>query len=67
MEHRNNFNLKIKDINFPSLNKIDKFVFLMSNIKMIPLTAQYRTHTMEVRAFLLENHKNDLQQEVCEK
>ena len=58
-EHRTNLFHKIRDINFLSLNKIDKFVILMSNINIIPLTAQYITHTMEVRTFLLENHKNN--------
>ena len=47
----------IRNVNILYLNKIDKFVTLMTNINVIPQTAQYITQTMHVREYLLKKHK----------
>ena len=44
---------------FRNINNEQKFVLLMSDSKFIPLTAKYARRMMEVRNFLLENHKNN--------
>ena len=58
-EHRTKFFHNIRNINILHLNKIDKFVTLMTNINVIPQTAQYITQTMHVREYLLKKHKNN--------
>ena len=59
-EHRSTFfqNFTNKYNGFQWLDKIGKFTTLMSDIEMVPLTAQYISETMELREFLLRKHKN---------
>jgi hypothetical protein len=59
-EHRSTFfqNITNKYNGFQWLDKIGKFTTLMSDIEMVPLTAQYISETMELREFLLRKHKN---------
>ena len=49
---------KIRDNNMHFHNKIEKFINLLSNIDIIPLTAQYLVKAFHTREHLLENHKN---------
>ena len=39
-------------------NKTGKFIYLMSNIDIIPFTTQYLAKAFHTREFLLENYKN---------
>ena len=59
VEHRTEFFQNISNVNILYLNKIDKFVTLMTNINVIPQTAQYITQTMHAREYILRKHKNN--------
>ena len=56
--HRNELFDKVNINNFRGKNKTDKYFDLMTNIEIIPLTADYLRRTQWVRHYLLENHKN---------
>ena len=57
VERRTKFFQNIRNVNILYLNKIDKFVTLMTNINVIPQTALYITQTMHVRGHLLKSIK----------
>ena len=59
VEHRTKFIQNIRNVNILYLNKIDKFVTLMTNINVILQTAQYIAQTMHVREYLLKKYKNN--------
>ena len=48
---------KINPFVFRNMSKNEKFNFLMEDISAAPLVAKYLTHTLELREFLLNEHK----------
>ena len=53
-------NEKTKGNNIRLKNKKERFIHLLSNIDIIPLTAHYLVKAFHTREHLLENHKNFL-------
>ena len=57
--HRKEFFGKTNVNKLRGENKTDKYIYLMTNIDIIPLTADYLTRTQFIRQYLLKNHKNN--------
>ena len=51
-------NEKTRDNNIQFYNKNEKFIHLLTNIDIIPFTAQYLVKAFHTREYLLENFKN---------
>ena len=60
--HRTPFFTSIADINhdFANLDETAKFHFTMTKPEALELTGEYLNRTLQVRKFLLENHKQNV-------
>ena len=51
---------KVNPVMFRNMNDTQIFIFLMSNTQVAPLVAKYLAQTLEVREFLLNEHKGHI-------
>ena len=56
-ELMNNVQNKLPDTNFKLMSDQAILITLLNNIEIAPLVAKYLTKSMELREFLIENHK----------
>ena len=59
--HRTTFFTELTEMNqdFINLDEAAKFHFTMTNLEALKLTGAYLNRTLQIRKFLLENHKQN--------